>query len=942
HGSLTQTTYFVRRATDAVCGTVYSNVITITVDLLPLVNAGPDDTICHYTSAYQIPFASVTNSMVYRWNTPDGSGYFDRDDIIDPVYNTGIGDLNVGKGGAVHFVLSAEGLGACSGETVTDTVVLTVAPELVASVGSPTPFYIGPDTKIEVQFQIEGRYLLNDLGFYLVSPDDSVVMLKQSDSPLSYCNWNSNVDITFRNIPEPADTIRSCSPVGDLTGVFKATGEWADLYGQDPANGVWKIVVLDYADFPFQPAEGTLTHASLSFTDLDNTGHEVTLYYDMAGSAIDVNNTDNAGIAVATAYNVILGLQTSCYESCDATAVVTPVGGFGPYQIEWSDGLGNGSTVQLCAGTYYVVVTDALGCTDTAKVAVESPLAIVIEDLIHTDTILCHGAPAGEIRTKADGGTGALTYTLMPGDMPSVRTDSGVFLNLTAGDYTVVITDANGCIKDTTVTIGQKPLLEVEIEITHVIGSDPGTILLTATGGSPPYLFSIDNGLTTQDNGLFEGLPVGTYEIYVEDANGCIFADVAEIIVFDLDVYKTYEDVTCSGLADASFILSVLDGIPPYTMTGSFLADPLVSNDGLFSFTGQTAGEYDLRIEDVEGRIYLDTIRITEPPEITSSAAITNAACSANTYDGSIALDVSGGVDGFSFLWSNGETTEDLIGIEAGSYTVVITDANNCQAEFYYEVQGDYVVTAYAGEDDFICQGTEYQLFGSAGDSVRWQPEAFVDNPRSSNPFASIQEGTPFVLTVYDNGCWDSDTVFIDVYESIGIDIYDPSGAHDIDSVLFLLAGESCSMAATEGFGTYLWVPSTYLSNPNEREVLVTPLSGTWYYVYGTSPEGCVESDSVHVIIAAQIEIFSGFSPNGDGINDTWVIKHAVEYGDRIRVQVFNRWGEPVFESKGYGGANEWDGTRNGRPMPVGVYYYIINVGDEKSEPYTGTVTLIR
>jgi gliding motility-associated-like protein len=98
----------------------------------------------------------------------------------------------------------------------------------------------------------------------------------------------------------------------------------------------------------------------------------------------------------------------------------------------------------------------------------------------------------------------------------------------------------------------------------------------------------------------------------------------------------------------------------------------------------------------------------------------------------------------------------------------------------------------------------------------------------------------------------------------------------------------------------------------------------------------------VHVVIARPVEIYSGFSPNGDGINDKWTITNAVQYGDRIRVKVFNRWGEPIFESKGYGAAEEWDGTRNGKPMPVGAYYYIVEINDGKTEPYTGTVTILR
>ncbi len=101
-------------------------------------------------------------------------------------------------------------------------------------------------------------------------------------------------------------------------------------------------------------------------------------------------------------------------------------------------------------------------------------------------------------------------------------------------------------------------------------------------------------------------------------------------------------------------------------------------------------------------------------------------------------------------------------------------------------------------------------------------------------------------------------------------------------------------------------------------------------------------TDMVKVVIARTVMITTGFSPNSDGINDTWTIEHAEEYGERIRIRVYNRWGELVFESKGYGGSSEWDGTRNGNLMPVGAYYYIIDVKDGKSEPYTGTVTILR
>jgi gliding motility-associated-like protein len=174
------------------------------------------------------------------------------------------------------------------------------------------------------------------------------------------------------------------------------------------------------------------------------------------------------------------------------------------------------------------------------------------------------------------------------------------------------------------------------------------------------------------------------------------------------------------------------------------------------------------------------------------------------------------------------------------------------------------------------------------------------------------------------------------------MDIYDPSGDVEIDTTLFLTEGESFILEATEGFSEYLWQPAEGLNNASERSVTLAPANGAYYMVTGTTAEGCTDADTIHVVIASKLEIFTGFTPNGDEFNETWVIRHAVEYGDKISVQVFNRWGEKVFESKGYGGENEWDGTRNGKPLPVGAYYYIIEIGVGESRTYTGTVTIIR
>jgi gliding motility-associated-like protein len=149
-------------------------------------------------------------------------------------------------------------------------------------------------------------------------------------------------------------------------------------------------------------------------------------------------------------------------------------------------------------------------------------------------------------------------------------------------------------------------------------------------------------------------------------------------------------------------------------------------------------------------------------------------------------------------------------------------------------------------------------------------------------------------------------------------------------------------MEATDGFETYDWTPPQDLSSSQARIVTAVPQSDVTYIVTGTTEEGCESKDTIQIILRRPITIYSGFSPNSDGVNDTWEIENAAAYGTLIHVRVYNRWGELVFESKGYGADQEWDGTRNGRLMPVGSYYYIVDVKDGMSLPYTGTVTILR
>ncbi len=927
------------------CDTLTSNAALLQVDPATAVIFSDDDTLVCVGST--VDFNITANGFgpkTYQWQWLYAGNWLDLTDGGD-ISGVSTPHLEIQNAAAADsgyyrcFVTSGCGI------AYSDSMNLDIN-LIVATIGTPAPFLIdSTSTIIQVGVKITDRFLNWDLGFALVAPDGTEVMLKAPMPFWCILNpFNNGVDGTFTNTIDKAtgDTLDYCVNSKPLTGTFAATGNWNALHGKDPANGAWQIRVYD-GDKSVPDPDGFIKLASLSFTDLDMNGDTAVINYNSGDINENILNPISGELR-PTSFVVPIRLMTSCFNSEDARAVVTVKGGIPPYSYQWTGPTAepNSAQVDLGAGTYTVLVTDAMGCSSVASVDVSAPPAIVFDTVMTSDTLACFGSTDGFIRGKASGGSGQMTYQLMPGNLVSSVADSGVFLNLAAGIYTFRATDPNGCSFDTVITLHQRPELTVQIDIVPVIGTTPGSITLTASGGTAPYMYSIDNGTTLQDSGVFDSLAIGIYHVFVQDTNGCVFMQDVSLVVNALHVNVSEKDITCYGVADGSFLITTVDGVAPYTLTGSWLTDPYISDDGLISFTGQTAGIYDLWITDSEGRLYTDTVTINEPAQILATALVTNATCTTVTQDGGIDLTVSGGTGTLKYNWSSGDTTQDIVNLVAGDYSVTISDSNLCSSLYDFAVPGSNAAVANAGMNDTICPGSEYQLIGSVGDSMRWEPASFTDDPEIYNPTVHILAETEFIYTVYQNGCVDRDSMKLSVYERIGMDIYDPSNQVNIDTALFLLEGETYTMAATPGFESYLWQPGTGLSDPTLEAVVVAPSQSYFYTVFGTTKDGCVESDNVHVVIARAIKVFTGFSPNSDGFNDTWVISHAVEYGDRIHVRVFNRWGETVFESTGYGGSDEWDGTRNNRPMPVGAYYYIIDVDDGKSEPYTGTVTILR
>jgi len=137
----------------------------------------------------------------------------------------------------------------------------------------------------------------------------------------------------------------------------------------------------------------------------------------------------------------------------------------------------------------------------------------------------------------------------------------------------------------------------------------------------------------------------------------------------------------------------------------------------------------------------------------------------------------------------------------------------------------------------------------------------------------------------------------------------------------------------------YLWTPPTYLDNPNTGKTRARNiLNDITYTIITTAPGGCSDTDQVFIKVLKMPWIPNTFTPNNDGINDRWDIRYLEDYPEN-HVQVFTRTGQRVFESRGFYKA--WDGTKNGKPLPVDTYYYIIEPGNGR-DPVTGYVTIVK
>ena len=339
------------------------------------------------------------------------------------------------------------------------------------------------------------------------------------------------------------------------------------------------------------------------------------------------------------------------------------------YTIEWFDGVTTAKHTDLRAGTYFVKITDQTGCLANYFVTLTEPDPLVVTSDV-TD-LRCFQEPEGAITLVVTGGTPSYSYQWSNGE-----TSANVG-GLPAGTYTVKVEDSKGCITTKSSSVKQPTQLLSSYEVKDVscFGGSDGAIDLTAYGGSPYYSYSWDDGTTLQD---VYNLRAGVHDVTIKDVNGCTL--LTSIIVNQPDPIttdKSITDVKCYGFSDGIIDLTVSGGVLPYTFKWS--TPEIVLGQTGEDLNNIPVGTYYVLIKDFFQCEFYDTMKVKESFLLVTNLAISDAVCY-DSLNGSIDLSVTGGLPPYSYLWSSGQTTQDVSKVHAGVYQVLIDDVNGCTA----------------------------------------------------------------------------------------------------------------------------------------------------------------------------------------------------------------------------------------------------------------------
>lgn len=808
----------------------------------------------------------------------------------------------------------------------------------------PDPFLVSNTTQIRVCFFANHTYV-SDLGFFLVGPascgSPTLALMPHPEAINAAngccCNGGNNINnLCFTTTL--GTNINPCTAGTPLTGTFSgytsnfggATNiNWSAINGCDAAGGGWRVQIYDCIDADV----GALTQTSIEFIGQSSCG-QTTVTYNSGGinsvindnscspatasiytvpnpaaqqipftttetflwtanPAIAITNAGSASANVATVptvdtdfrFTISFGINCSVFEEVQfqyqvpAVPVITPAGPFCSdaaavtLQADVAGGTwtGNGITnagtglfnpTIAGAGTHTITYTTPPPCGSPSTIQIiVNPLPTIAET--HTD-ISCFGFSDGSIDITVSNATPPLGFDWQPGSL-AVEDPA----NLAAGNYVVTVTDANACVGTNSVTLVE-PSAALNVTETHTDvscgGLSDGDITLTVTGGTTPYTYTWNPAVS--NNNSATNIPAGTYDIVVQDANLC--QQTLQITVTEppvLQVTETHTDVLCFGQGDGSIDVTVSGGLQPYTYGWSNATNTQ-------DLTNVGGGTYSLIVGDFNNCQANLSVTITEPVAPLGVVFQPVDALCLGLCNGSVDATVSGGTLPYTFNWSNGLASEDIVNVCADVYTLQITDDNGCvltQNTIVSEPSTGISVTEIV---------TPASCFGSADGAIDitvsggTPPYSFSwnNNLGLNEDVTSLTAGS-YTVTVTDATgiCQVPYTYTVTEPSAVSVTA-SPNSTICISNSVTL---NSTSAGGTPGY-TVNWTANpadASLIDPSLVNPTVSPAQNTTYTVVTTDANGCVsQPSSITITLSPPLTItanVSGPNPICDGDNTT-------------------------------------------------------------------------
>ncbi|HTL83469.1 MAG TPA: PKD domain-containing protein [Bacteroidia bacterium] len=705
-------------------------------------------------------------------------------------------------------------------------------------------------------------------------------------------NFNASVDPSYSNV--------TCNGFNNGTATVTVSG------GSPPFTYSWSTNPVQTTSTATNLGPGTYT---CIITDANGCSASVT-----------ATITQPPPLALNAA-----GFPATCFNTCNGQSVVIPSGGSGGYMYQWMPGNSTSAAVTgLCPGTYTITVTDIGGCTLSDTVTVTQPPPLVITSLTST-TAYCNMS-TGTADVAASGGTGSYTYQWLPGNQVSASVS-----NLATGNYTVNVTDANGCVTSGTVSVGNAP--GPSLAVTNVTpplctASCDGSATVNATSGFSPYQY---NWLTApqQSGNTATNLCAGTYSVIVTDSAGCYDTSTVTITAPSLVVLTPGPTSTICMGQQTLLTASASGGTPSYSYTWS-PSGPVVSPN--------TNTTYTVIATDANGCQSVPqqvSVLVYPPLNVTISGNLT--ACQ-NTSVTLVANGGGGNSGPYTYLWQPGNYSGQnytVFPVSTTTYTVIISDGCSpvSTATFTVTVPPN-PVASFTFSDSTGCGQACVDFTNTTPNtqSVYWlMSDGFTSSSNTPNHCFSTGTFNATLIVTDNNGCHDTVSIpnFLTVHPNpVASFLMGPQPTTVLEPNI-CFTDQSSNDAIT-----WYWNfddPNDATTSTDQNPCHVYSDTGTYCAsLIITNQYGCWSTFMNCLIIEPYYSFYvpNAFTPNNDGLNDVFLpVGDDVDPSD-YEMLIFDRWGNLLFSTNSPD--QGWDGTvkQSSKLAQIDTYVWKLNFTD--------------